>query len=253
MSNGWSILHTQCVEDIPMALERTKVDVILLSRCSAFPGWERAAWSACAQHRDIPILALGSIESQDALVRALLGLSPLASPCGAGASWGDGGGTGPPEGAGGDLCRSALTPTLFLFTPTDLHVTEGIQRALEFIDAHYSEPISLADAARAAFYSRCHFCKLFKEQLGISFVRYLWRVRIRHALELLTRSHLPITEIALELGFNDLSHFERVFRTIQRESPSQFRRNAQRGLSKTKDLSSHSQNAPSQQLLLTSS
>jgi len=51
-------------------------------------------------------------------------------------------------------------------------------------------------------------------------------VRIRHAMELLARSNMPITNIAFEVGFNDLSHFERVFRSTQRVSPSQYRHKA---------------------------
>ncbi|MCA1614964.1 MAG: helix-turn-helix transcriptional regulator [Acidobacteria bacterium] len=64
---------------------------------------------------------------------------------------------------------------------------------------------------------------VFRERLGVCFVSYLGRVRLRRAAELLARTEMPVTRVALEVGFNDLSHFERVFRTAYRRSPSKYR------------------------------
>jgi len=117
----------------------------------------------------------------------------------------------------------AVPPALPLLQPAAHRVSPRIRKALDFIESHYMEPITLADVAGAALYSPCHFCRVFKEHVGVPFVTYLSRVRIRSALDMLSRSETPITDIALTVGFNDISHFERVFRAMCHRSPSQFR------------------------------
>jgi AraC-like DNA-binding protein len=209
--------------DAPTALEHRQVDLVVLAGCSGDTGWERTARGIRSTRGDPPLVVLRSDRGQDALVSALVGTAPRTATPNLTPEASDEPGTLLPHHIAGAARRAALTPTLSLLEPTPRPVSADLQRAVSFIELHYAEPISLADAARAASYSRCHFCKLFKQQLGLSFVSYLSQVRIRHARDLLTRSHLSITEIALEVGFNDLSHFERVFRSLQRQSPSQFR------------------------------
>ena len=218
MTNRWSVLYTLLFEDIPTALGRMRVDLILLAGCSSRRGWEpvaQGAWEIC---RDTPVVALGSNAGQDALVSALLGTTPPwpveeARP----------GEASLPEEMHGRFRCSEVSPTLRLYEPRSSSICAGVRRALELIEERYAEPITLADAASAAAYSRCHFSKVFKQQLGTCFVNYLGRVRIRRAAELLARTELPVTSVALEVGFNDLSHFERVFRAAHKCSPRKFR------------------------------
>ena len=112
--------------------------------------------------------------------------------------------------------------------PVQKSVAPSITAALEFIESNHAEQITLADAAKAATYSRCHFSKVFKEQVGVGFIRYLTDTRLRHARDMLASSELQVTEIALAVGFGDLCHFERVFRRQHRQTPTQFRAAAQR-------------------------
>jgi AraC-like DNA-binding protein len=215
MANRWSVLYTLLFEDIPTALGKMRVDLILLSGCSSRRGWERVArgaWEICG---DTPVVALGAGPGQDALVSALVGVA-LPEADGAG-------GSHLPEEMNEGFSRSEVSPTLWLYEPKSAAAGPGVSRALELIEERYAEPITLSDAARAARYSRCHFSKVFREQLGVCFVSYLGRVRIRRAAELLARTEMPVTTVALEVGFNDLSHFERVFRTTYHCSPSKFR------------------------------
>lgn len=213
MANRWSVLYTLLFEDIPTALRMAPVDLILLSGCSTRLGWEgvaRGAWEIC---RDTPVVALGAGTGQDALVSALVG----------GAAGGGVAGPRAPEEVEKEFNCSAVSPTLKLYEPKSAAAGPGIGRALELIEERYSESITLDDAARAAGYSRCHFSKVFRERLGVCFVSYLGRVRLRRAAELLSRTEMPVTRVALEVGFNDLSHFERVFRAAYRHSPRKFR------------------------------
>jgi AraC-like DNA-binding protein len=243
MSHRWSVLYTLLFEDIQIALKRSRVDLVILSGRPSRAVWEKAvrdAWEVCG---DTSVVALGSRTSQDALVSALVGEGFLDAAGAHGENFtaaGVGIEAQLEAGLRGCFRCSELSPTLRLFEPQADGVCTAVGRALDFIERHYAEPITLDDAARAAAYSRCHFSKLFKEQLGVCFVRYLGRVRIRRAVELLARTEMQITTVAFEVGFNDLSHFERVFRAVHRLSPSEFRAEAKKmayGEKKTPSLS----------------
>lgn len=98
-----------------------------------------------------------------------------------------------------------------------------IARAREFIDGHQSEDLSLSEVARAVNCSTFYFCKMFKKATGLHFTEYLARVRIEKAKNLLLNPNLRISEIAYEVGFQSLTHFNRVFRRLVGESPTEYR------------------------------
>jgi len=98
-----------------------------------------------------------------------------------------------------------------------------IHRAKEFIENHKSDPISLSEVARALNVSTFYFCKLFKKATGINFTEYLSRVRIEKAKNLLLNPNLRVSEIAYEVGFQSLTHFNRVFLRIVGRSPTAYR------------------------------
>jgi two-component system, response regulator YesN len=106
-------------------------------------------------------------------------------------------------------------------------VHPNIGRALAFISKHFAESLSLADAAREAGLSRFHFCRLFHSEMGVPFHEYLHNLRVRHAKVLLADSYLRVSEIAYAVGFNDLSHFDRIFRKHVGRSPSEYRASVQ--------------------------
>ncbi|MEI6351173.1 MAG: helix-turn-helix domain-containing protein [Verrucomicrobiota bacterium] len=98
-----------------------------------------------------------------------------------------------------------------------------IFRAKEFIEQHKSDPISLSEVARALNVSTFYFCKLFKKATGLNFTEYLSRVRIEKAKNLLLNPNLRVSEIAYEVGFQSLTHFNRVFLRIVGRSPTAYR------------------------------
>ena len=61
--------------------------------------------------------------------------------------------------------------------------------------------------------STFYFCKLFKRSTGLNFTDYVSRVRIEKAKNLLLNPNLRVSEIAYEIGFQSLTHFNRVFKT----------------------------------------
>jgi AraC-like DNA-binding protein/ligand-binding sensor protein len=98
-----------------------------------------------------------------------------------------------------------------------------ITRVKEFIEANYGDHLSLGTAAKVAHASTFYFCKLFKKVTGVNFTDYVARVRIEKAKGLLFNPNLQVSEIAFEVGFQSLTHFNRVFKKHTTCSPSQYR------------------------------
>jgi AraC-like DNA-binding protein/ligand-binding sensor protein len=99
----------------------------------------------------------------------------------------------------------------------------NITKAREFIRANHSEDLSLSMVAKAANMSTFYFCKQFKKATGLSFTDYLGRVRIEKAKEQLLKPHARVSEVAYEVGFQSLTHFNRVFKKLNGESPTAYR------------------------------
>jgi AraC family transcriptional regulator len=103
------------------------------------------------------------------------------------------------------------------------------RRAVEaalWMDTHPQEPVNLALLSRATHLSPFHFLRLFSGVLGVTPHQYLIRSRMRHAARLLASGSRPITDVALDVGFGDLSNFVRTFRRAAGVSPRAFRRAA---------------------------
>lgn len=98
-----------------------------------------------------------------------------------------------------------------------------IRRAKEYIHEHQSDDLSLGQVARAVNTSTFYFCKMFKKVTGINFTDYLSRVRIEKSKNLLLNPNLRVSEIAFEVGFQSLTHFNRVFKKILGQSPTEYR------------------------------
>jgi AraC-like DNA-binding protein len=100
------------------------------------------------------------------------------------------------------------------------------RRAVEaalWIDVHASRPINLDRAARNAGLSSFHFLRLFARVLGVTPHQYLVRARLRRAAKLLADDDRPITDVAFDVGFGDLSNFVRTFHRAAGVSPRGFR------------------------------
>jgi len=100
-----------------------------------------------------------------------------------------------------------------------------VRRARAYIAGHHEDPVSLQEVAQAMHVSTFYFCKMFKKATGLTFTDYLGRVRIEKAKTLLLNPHLRVSEIAYTVGFQSLTHFNRVFRQLTGQSPSVFRTN----------------------------
>ncbi len=98
-----------------------------------------------------------------------------------------------------------------------------IAKAKRFIEEHHTEDLSLGQVAQVVHTSIFYFCKLFKKVTGINFTEYVSRTRAEKAKNLLLNPNLRVSEIAYEVGFQSLTHFNRVFKKIVGESPTEYR------------------------------
>jgi AraC-like DNA-binding protein len=98
-----------------------------------------------------------------------------------------------------------------------------ITKAKQYIQDHHSEDLTLAQVAKAVNTSSFYFCKMFRKVTGLNFTDYVSRLRIERSKNLLLNPNLRISEIAYEIGFQSLTHFNRVFKRIVGRSPTNYR------------------------------
>jgi AraC family transcriptional regulator len=98
-----------------------------------------------------------------------------------------------------------------------------LRQALEYMNAHLSENVSLASVAEEVEISQFHFCRLFKQSTGMTPHAYLIQQRVERAKQLLKRKEGTMLDIAIECGFANPSHFAKHFRKHTGLSPKQFR------------------------------
>lgn len=102
---------------------------------------------------------------------------------------------------------------------------ETVLKARQYVSAHLSEPIELADVARHVGMSQFHFCRVFKQATGLTFKQYLTRRRVEWAKCRLRKPDARVTEVAYDVGFGSLSQFNRSFLRLVGLSPSDWRNN----------------------------
>jgi AraC-like DNA-binding protein/ligand-binding sensor protein len=98
-----------------------------------------------------------------------------------------------------------------------------ITRAKAYLQEHQTESLRLGQVAKAVNSSPFYFCKLFKKATGLNFTDYVSRIRVERAKNLLLNPNLRVSEIAFEVGFQSLTHFNRVFKNTVGQSPTRYR------------------------------
>lgn len=100
----------------------------------------------------------------------------------------------------------------------------AIKNVLNYIIENYNRELTTEKLAKIVGYSEYHFIRFFKEQTGRTCKDYVNTIRLEKAASLLIDSSLSITEIAFEVGYNDLSYFIKVFRSKYGIPPHRYRR-----------------------------
>jgi len=101
-----------------------------------------------------------------------------------------------------------------------------VKRAIDYIDAHLSEQLSLSDIAQSAGLSRMHFAAQFRAATGMRPHEFLLRRRVERAQTLLMRPRLTSLDVALSTGFRSQAHFTTVFKRLVGETPARWRADA---------------------------
>ena len=117
-------------------------------------------------------------------------------------------------------------------TPSTTDIPGGLlpwrmSRVRDAIETRLEEPLSTTDLAAAAGLSPSRFARAFKTSHGISPHQYLIRARIERAKALMLTSTNALSDIALACGLADQSHFSRLFRRLEGETPAAWRRRRQ--------------------------
>lgn len=122
--------------------------------------------------------------------------------------------------------NSSRTPYMLFIGPVvwmRLQYYSRFRKLLSYLDGHIDCPIRLSDLAQATCMSPSALSRLFKTRVGITLREFIGAYKLGMAHEMMVTSDLSITEIADALGFVSLSTFERTFRRITGQTPSQYR------------------------------
>jgi AraC family transcriptional regulator len=99
---------------------------------------------------------------------------------------------------------------------------QKLKQAVEYIQAHLGEDLSLSAIANELGMSQYYFCRLFKKSTGVSPHQYLIQQRVEKAKHLLKQSERTITSVAMDCGFANQSHFAKCFHQCTGMNPKQF-------------------------------
>ncbi len=118
-----------------------------------------------------------------------------------------------------------LLANLTLVEKSDHNNADWLVLAMEYINDNFKNPIRLDDLAQHLSVSKYVVSRRFNSAVGCSIEQYTNSIRIDYAKNLLRFSKLPITEVALESGFENISTFYRVFKDLGQGTPKEFRKN----------------------------
>ncbi len=124
---------------------------------------------------------------------------------------------------GEDYLKKAATPAEMNALNRQLSGEDAFNRALDYLNKNYMDDMTLDSLAAYAGFSRYTLSRMFRQHTGETFTQYLSRRRVDMAMELLSSTRLPVTQVALQCGFNSIATFNRVFREVKGCTPTQYR------------------------------
>lgn len=99
-----------------------------------------------------------------------------------------------------------------------------VYNVADYISAHFAEPITLDGLAKQFYLSKYHLCRTFKQITGVGITEYINVLRIQRAKQLLEQTNDSVSKIAMEVGYNSITYFEKLFRTYMNISPLQYQK-----------------------------
>ncbi|WP_373518177.1 AraC family transcriptional regulator [Pricia sp.] len=105
----------------------------------------------------------------------------------------------------------------------DFENSDKLKSLYDYIQENYADKITLSEASDLLNMSGVSFNRFMKKRTGKTFVDYLNAVRIGYASQMLVEKDLGISEIAYKCGFNNIAHFNRIFKKNKGDTPSKYR------------------------------
>lgn len=103
------------------------------------------------------------------------------------------------------------------------NLPDGILKTVRYLKDNLAEKIYLDEVAEEAGMSKFHFCRIFKDHVGMTPMQFLTQNRIERAKLLMRKEGSSITSVIYKVGFNDISEFNRQFKKVTGKTPSAFR------------------------------
>lgn len=100
-----------------------------------------------------------------------------------------------------------------------------IDKIISFINNNYTRNLKLNEIAGMASMNSSAFCRYFKENTGKTLLQYVMEMRVGYACKLLALGEMDISQIAVECGFDSITHFNRTFKQLVNLTPTQYRSN----------------------------
>jgi transcriptional regulator GlxA family with amidase domain len=114
---------------------------------------------------------------------------------------------------------------------TASEVADRIGRSIAYMVEHLDRPLQISTLAAQASVSPSHYFALFKRQMGTAPMDYFIRLRMNHARQLLDSTCFSVKEVAATMGYDDPFYFSRVFKSVHRVAPAEYRRRNGQGRS----------------------
>lgn len=119
---------------------------------------------------------------------------------------------------------SDLTPVSSQIEYNESDISEKVARIDRYISCNLHNKIALEDISRYVGMNKSYFCLFFKKHYGVSMIDYLNGLRVQKAIGLLKSTRMQVSDIAAECGFPTVTYFNRIFRKVTGQTPSQCRK-----------------------------
>lgn len=128
-----------------------------------------------------------------------------------------------------ECCRQALKDGITILGKGKPFSHEVMEPVRQHLDLHYTEPLSLDALAKKTGYSGPYLCRLFKEYTGKTLYDYILDRRVQNAMVSLRGTGKPVSTVALDSGFTDISFFNKLFKRKMGMTPREFRKKTEQG------------------------
>lgn len=126
--------------------------------------------------------------------------------------------------------KSLLLKIIFLLLPYSKRVdvsdagtsSDKLKIVLDYVERHYEENITVSQLAKLCYFSDYYFMRFFKKHMNMTCIEYINNLRLEKAVELFEHGSTTITEVAMSVGFRNLSYFHRAFRKKYGMTPKEF-------------------------------